>query len=186
MSGAQFVPPRLIAFSGSTTSPCSGNAPSSFYCSANRTIYMDAGTDVNFYRRYGNVGYQVAWKRADMSNTMAHEYGHHLQHLTGILRAKNNIKYELSGDKALEVSRRTELQATCFGTVFLGANRSSYRLSGEFKRQLDYLHAHSGDEYSTVRDHGSRAVQPRWANAGFVTRNPGSCNTFVASPRYVR
>lgn len=186
LAGGRFVAPRLVAFSGSATSPCMGNSPSSFYCSANRTIYMDAQTDVNFYRQYGNIGYQNAWIRADMSDTMAHEFGHHIQYMTGILGAQQNLQYQSNSTKALEIARRKEIQATCFGNVFLGANKGPYRISGELKRQLDWLHSHQGDEYGTQRDHGSRAIIPRWANAGFATRNPGSCNTFVAAATYVR
>ncbi|MEI8409610.1 MULTISPECIES: neutral zinc metallopeptidase [unclassified Kribbella] len=189
MSGKTFAAPRLIAFTGPVSTPCSGNAPSSFYCSANRTIYMDAAGDMKYfqtYSRYPNRTQAMAWIRAEMTDTVAHEYGHHLQNLTGILRASNNIEYEKSGDAALQMSRRLEIQATCLGNVFIGANKSSYKMSGLLKSQLDYLHSHSGDEYGSRRDHGSRAVIPRWANAGFVTRNPGSCNTYVAAATYVR
>jgi predicted metalloprotease len=190
LSGKTFAPPRMVAFTGPVSTPCSGNAPSSFYCSANRTIYMDAATDLKRYQqflRYPNRTTAMAFLRADMSDTVAHEYGHHLQHLTGILRASSNIQYDRSGDAALQMSRRLELQATCLGGVFLGANKGSYGLNGGlFKSQLDWLHAHSGDEYGPRRDHGSRAVVPRWANAGFATRSPASCNTYVAAATYVR
>ncbi|WP_433165753.1 neutral zinc metallopeptidase [Kribbella sp. CA-247076] len=190
LTGRTFAPPRMIAFTGPVSTPCSGNAPSSFYCSANRTIYMDAASDLKRYRQflgYNNRSTAMAFLRADMSDTMAHEYGHHLQHLTGILRASSSIQYERSGDAALQMSRRLELQATCLGGVFLGANKGSYGLNGGlFKSQLDWLHAHQGDEYGTRRDHGSREVVPRWANAGFTTRSPAACNTYVAAATYVR
>jgi predicted metalloprotease len=189
MSGKTFAPPRVIVFTGRVSTPCSGNAPSSFYCSSNRTIYMDAAGDLQYYKqysKYSNRTQAMAWIRAQMTDTMAHEYGHHLQNLTGILRASNNIEYDKSGDAALQMSRRLEIQATCLGNVFMGANKGSYKMTGLLKSQLDYLHSHQGDEYGSRRDHGSRAVIPRWANAGFVTRNPGSCNTYVAAATYVR
>jgi predicted metalloprotease len=186
LAGGRFVPPRLVVFAGSTSSPCSGNAPSSFYCRTNRTIYMDAGGDMELYQKYRRDSYAMAWVRAEMTDTVAHEFGHHIQAMTGILSASSNLEYEFSGDKALEMSRRTEIQATCLGSVFMGANRSSYGITGAFKKQLDYLHSHQGDEYGTQRDHGSRAIIPQWANAGFSTRSPRACNTWTASPRYVR
>ncbi|WP_165554319.1 neutral zinc metallopeptidase [Kribbella capetownensis] len=184
--GAHFVAPHLIAFTGSVSTPCSGNAPSSFYCRSNRTIYMDAGSDVTWYRGHSNDSVATTWLRADMTDTVAHEFGHHIQAMTGILAAESNLEYELSGDKSLEMSRRTEIQATCFGNVFMGANKSSYRLTGSLKKELDFLHSHQGDEYGTVRDHGSRTVIPRWAKAGFTTRSPGSCNTYLAAAKYVK
>jgi predicted metalloprotease len=189
MAGGRFVPPHLVIFSGYAVSPCSGNAPSSFYCSSNRTIYMDVNSDVRWYQTYlsyNNRTQAMAWLRAEMTDTVAHEFGHHVQNMTGILGATDNLRYEFTGDKSLEMSRRLEIQATCFGNVFMGANQSSYKMTGLLKSQLDYLHSHQGDEYGSQPDHGSRAIIPRWANAGFVTRSPSACNTYTASPTYVR
>ncbi|TDD46009.1 hypothetical protein E1263_37450 [Kribbella antibiotica] len=184
-SGVAFQAPKVMAFWGSVNTPCSGNAPSSFYCSANHTIYMDAKTDIEHYRKYPQA-YQRVYRRANMADTVAHEYGHHIQALTGILAAQNRIRYESSYATSLEMSRRKEIQATCFGHVFLGANRRTYPVAGMFKQQLDWLSANSGDEYGPVRDHGSKAIQPYWANRGFKSRNPALCNTFVAGPQFVR
>ncbi|HET6988273.1 MAG TPA: neutral zinc metallopeptidase [Kribbella sp.] len=189
LAGDRFVPPHLVAFVGTAASPCGASAPSSFYCSSNRTIYMDVNSDMKWYQlylSYPNRTQAMAWLRAEMTDTVAHEFGHHVQNMTGILAAMYNLRYEFSGDKSLEMSRRLEIQATCFGNVFMGANKSSYKLSGLLKSQLDYLHSHQGDEYMTQRDHGSRAIIPRWANAGFTTRRPAACNTYTASPKYVR
>jgi predicted metalloprotease len=184
-----FRPPALIGFTGPIQTPCNGGAPSSFYCSANETIYMDAKTDLQLYKRYSkynNRTVALTFLRAQMVDTVSHEYGHHLQNLTGILRANNNIEYQRSGDAALQMSRRLEIQATCFGNVFMGANKASYKFTGQLKAQLDYLHSHQGDEYGTRRDHGSREIMPRWANAGFTTRSPRVCNTYVAPAALVR
>jgi predicted metalloprotease len=189
LAGGRFVAPHLIGFLGTATTPCGGNAPSSFYCPTNRTIYMDAANDIAQYKKYvtySNRTEALAFLRADMTDTVAHEFGHHIQNMTGILQAETNLEYQYTGDKSLEFSRRTELQATCFGNVFMGANKTSYKITGQLKKQLDYLHSHEGDEYGSQRDHGSREVVPRWANAGFSTRSPRSCNTFTASPKYVR
>jgi uncharacterized protein len=189
LAGGRFGAPHLVAFSGTAVTPCGGNSPSSFYCPTNRTIYMDTNGDLKEYQLYAtypNRTQAMAFLRAQMTDTVAHEFGHHIQEMTGILDATWRIRYEFSGDKSLEMSRRLEIQATCFGNVFMGANKSSYGMTGLLKSQLDYLHSHQGDEYMTRRDHGSRAIIPRWANAGFVTRSPGSCNTYTASPKYVR
>ena len=183
LAGGRFVAPHLIPYGGSVETPCSsgGGGGSSFYCSSNQTIYLDAGQDLSFYKT--SLG---TWVRAEMTDTVAHEFGHHVQNLTGILSAEQELEYEFSGDKSLEMSRRLELQASCLGNVFLGANKSSYAMTGSLKTQLNWTHAHQGDEYSTVPDHGSRAVYPRWTNAGFVTRSPSACNTFTASSTSVR
>ncbi len=184
-AGYNFVTPRLVSFWGSSTSPCAGNAPSSYYCSANHTIYMDSKGDIEFWRK-NPEGYQRAFKRADMLHTVSHEYGHHIQAITGILTGERGLGYNASYAVELELSRRTEIQASCFGNVFMGSNRRTYPVAGELRKQLAWRTAHSGDEYGDARDHGSREIQPYWANRGFNSRNPGSCNTYVAGAQYVR
>ena len=187
-AGGRFTAPTLLVFTGYAESPCGGGGGGgiSFYCSTNRTIYMDAGTDVQFWQQYSKVSYQNHWKRMTMADTVAHEFGHHVQYMTGILTAQLNLQYESSQTKALEISRRKELQASCFGNVFLGANKSSFRITGDMKYQLDYLHSHQGDEYGTQPDHGSREVLPLWTTPAFKSRSPASCNTFIAAARLVR
>jgi len=186
LGGGRFVAPRIIAFTGPTQTPCSGNAPSSFYCSVNRTIYMDVTGDMQNYRKANGYGPGVAFVRADMTDTVTHEFGHHIQNMTGILDATQDLEYDVGGDKALELNRRLELQATCFGHVFLAANKGSYKVSGQLKTQLDYLNSHQGDEYGTVRDHGSRVSYARWARSGFATGSTAACNTYVAAAKYVK
>ncbi|MGZ0148772.1 neutral zinc metallopeptidase [Kribbella sp. WER1] len=188
-AGGRFRPPNLMIFSGATTSPCGGGtgAGISFYCPTNQTIYMEAGTDVTFWRKNGNISYQSDWVRMKMADTVAHEFGHHVQNMVGILSAYWNLRYASSSQtKALELSRRTELQASCFGNVFLGANRSSFGISGDKRYQLTWLHSHQGDEYGVQPDHGSRAVYPIWTNAGWNSRSPSACNTFTVPASYVR
>jgi uncharacterized protein len=185
----QFRAPHLIAMTGPMQTPCSGGAPSSFYCSANETIYMDAVGDVTLYakyRTYSNRTEALTILRMDMADTMAHEYGHHLQYLSGILEAAHTLQYDRSGDASLQVSRRVELQASCLGNVFLGVNKTTYPIKGTAKTSLDWLHAHQGDEYGTRRDHGSRKVVPYWTGRGWKTHNNASCNTFTASSNLVR
>jgi predicted metalloprotease len=185
----QFRAPHLIAMTGPMQTPCSGGAPSSFYCSANETIYMDAIGDVTLYakyRTYSNRTQALTVLRMDMADTVAHEYGHHVQFLSGILKAATTLEYERSGDASLQVSRRVELQASCLGNVFLGMNKNTYPIKGAAKTQLDWLHAHQGDEYGPRRDHGSRKVVPYWTGRGWKTHNNASCNTFTASSNLVR
>ncbi|MEU4193522.1 neutral zinc metallopeptidase [Kribbella sp. NPDC026611] len=187
-SGGQVQAPRLVVFTGGqASSPCSGNFPGAFYCGSNDTIYMDAGDDVTFWRQYGNVGYQQHYGRMRMADTVAHEYGHHVQEMVGIMEAQNRMRYEAGSEAAaLQISRRTELQASCFGNVFLGSNRNSLGIKGDLKFQLDWLHAHQGDEYGAQPDHGSREVLKVWTARAYASRNPASCNTFTASPQMVR
>ncbi|MET7283432.1 neutral zinc metallopeptidase [Kribbella sp. NPDC005582] len=184
-AGYQWQGVRMEAYWGSGYSPCGTTVRRSFYCASNHQIYMDAQSDVEYWRKYPNDTIARNWVRADMIDTTAHEFGHHLQAITGILSASRRIQYERSGDKALEMSRRKEIQATCFGNVFMGSNRRTLITSG-VRRELIYLSHNSGDEYDTVRDHGSKAIQPYWAERGYNSRNLAQCNTYTAGPQYVR
>jgi predicted metalloprotease len=180
-AGGRFRAPKLIVYSGPVTSPCSGgSATGYFYCSGNETIYLDAGQDVTHFGQY-NQGWGSVYTRANMTDTISHEFGHHVQFMTGILSAEDDMAYESGAAKALELSRRLELQASCLGNVFMSANKNTYPISGEFKKDLDFQNSHSGDEYNPakIRDHGSRFSYARWTKAGF-TGGVRSCNTFVA------
>jgi hypothetical protein len=115
----------------------------------------------------------------------AHEYGHHLQNLAGILDS-----YELGHRKKptkavqLEDERRLELQANCLGGAFLGANRASFNLFGPRYLELQDVAKHQGDELYTpvIRDHGSGPSQAYWTLAGLYQASPSACNTFTAPP----
>lgn len=176
-SGYQFRTPGLYVFAGRATSPCGSTTDGrSFYCPSNHVIYMEMASDMNFYRQ------NQAFGRAVATQTVAHEYGHAIQGMTRILAANYALQYDVSGAKKLELNRRMELQASCLGDVFLGANRGSYGLNGQLYAQWLYIVNNSGDENARggPRDHGRRASHGYWARRGFAARNPAACNTFVA------
>jgi predicted metalloprotease len=181
-----FRPPNLITMNGSVNSPCGGSSGRSFYCDSNATIYIDGLSDVRQYAKY-RANYNRVFLKVSMADTMAHEYGHHLQNLTGISDAFNDLWYDAPNRTArLEVNRRMEIQATCLAAIFDGANRNTLPMTGEYKRQWVWLSNNSGDEYDTERTHGSKYVQPYWMNRGFNARNVALCNTFTATPDKVR
>jgi predicted metalloprotease len=182
LGGWAFAVPRTIVMSAHVTSPCTGNAPTSFYCSANRTIYMAGFADAQRYPQYRGAQNQ-ALLRAGMAFTVAHEYGHHVQELTGILDASQTLGYD-TGTTAgeWEESRRLELQASCLAGVFLAANKATYPFNGLLKSGLDYWTNHSGDEYDPTHEriHGTQKNHGYWFHRGYNTRNIAACNTFIA------
>lgn len=181
-----FRPPNLVTMNGSVTSPCGGSSGRSFYCDSNSTIYIDGLSDVRAYAKY-RASYNRVFLKVSMADTVAHEYGHHLQNLTGISNAFNDLYYDAPNSAArLEVNRRMEIQATCLAAIFDGANRNTLPMTGEYKRQWVWLSNNSGDEYDTERTHGSKYIQPYWMNRGFSTRNVALCNTFTATSDKVR
>ncbi|WP_460665943.1 neutral zinc metallopeptidase [Kribbella swartbergensis] len=184
-SGARFRPPTVQPFSGSISTPCGTGYDSGppFYCGSNETIYMNLTEDIGNYNRYPQA-YQKVWARMWMLHQFAHEYGHHVQNLTGILAANHRIRYE-APTRALELegSRRLELQASCFGDMFIGANRRTYPITGEALFQWKWLILHWTDHNN---DHGDGVNHRYWATRGFNSRNPSVCNTFAVSSAKVQ
>jgi hypothetical protein len=184
-AGFQFRQPRVVTWAGYVDSPCgssTGREPP-FYCGANETIYMNLSEDIGNYNRYPER-YNKVWARMWTTHQFAHEYGHHIQALTGILRADVAMQYDApTRSAALEINRRKELQASCFSDVFIGANRSSYPVRGESLEQWQWLIWHVSD-YGD--DHGDAVNHKYWALRGWNGRSPGLCNTYVAVSSLVR
>ncbi|WP_405064516.1 neutral zinc metallopeptidase [Kribbella sp. NBC_01505] len=148
-------------------------------------FYIDDKICINWPEYIGDFPIR---DEAYFRDTFAHEYGHHLQNLAGILDS-----YELGHRKKrtkavqLEDERRLELQANCLGGAFLGANRASFNLFGTNWLEQEYVAKHQGDELYTpvIRDHGSGSSQSYWTLAGLYNASPSVCNTFTAPPHEV-
>ncbi|WP_405064515.1 neutral zinc metallopeptidase [Kribbella sp. NBC_01505] len=130
---------------------------------------------------------EPVWNLVDFQQLIAHEYGHHVQQSTGILTTYDANWWKKSKAVQLENERRLELQASCLGAAFLGANRSSFKLSGERLRIWKFIVRHVGDENNTlkIRDHGSYKSHAYWTTQAFTSTAPASCNTFKAAPKRV-
>ncbi|MFI5609889.1 neutral zinc metallopeptidase [Amycolatopsis sp. NPDC051903] len=150
-----------------------GSAPSqdqavAYYCGGDSTIY--APTDWMLADAGQNRSRHLA--------TIAHEYGHHVQDESGILAAAGDRmtspNQDTPHDQALV--RRIELQANCFGALFIAAaeGRGSISRATANAAVADYGRADDSD------DHGSRANQLAWAKAGFSAGTTSACNTWSA------
>lgn len=114
---------------------------------------------------------------------VAHEYGHHVQQLSGIMGAAAKAMDE-AGDESpegLEMSRRVELQANCFAGLALAA----FAGHGTIGRSLATQAVAEFRNGSLQPTHGSRANQQAWASKGFRQRSAAACNTFTAKPKEV-
>jgi len=179
-AGGRFRSPNVRSFSGTIQTPCGSYSDTGppFYCGSTETIYMNLSEDIGNYNRHPE-NYQKVWARMWMLHQFAHEYGHHVQNMTGILAANHRIRYEAPTQAAeLEGSRRLELQASCFGDMFIGSNKGSYPVTGESLFQWKWLILHWTD-YNN--DHGDGVNHQYWAKRGFTSRNANVCNTFAAS-----
>ncbi|MET8340801.1 neutral zinc metallopeptidase [Streptosporangium canum] len=115
----------------------------------------------------------------------AHEYGHHLQSLTGV---RDDYEARVRAGRAharqAELGRRYELQADCLSGVFLGSVRGSLaRTEQDWQALSDALRA-SGDD-GDHRTHGTGASRLRWFDRGYRAVSPAACDTWTATPSQV-
>jgi predicted metalloprotease len=178
-AGFTFWSPRLEVVShGQARTQCD-LTDSAAYC--NGVISMKADFDLTNQRRYDRL-----WTRTTMAFLVAHEYGHHIQRLTGIMDASTTRTNYSNGVAAeLTESRRLELQASCLSGVYLGADRRFFPASGSWLTKWYWTVANRGDEWNPERSHGNKRNHSRWSRQGFASGNPASCNTFSAAPARV-
>ncbi len=182
LSGYKFRRPNMTYWSGTSVStPCSSGARSvPFYCSANHMMYMKVDVFVKVYNQYPDAE-SKAYARMWYTRSIAHEYGHAVQSMTGILEASHRLRYEATSyDEQILMTRRLELQANCFAGVFLAVNKTSYPINGLLLRTWNKWVVTAGDP-PNKGDHGSAASNARFMGKSFVTGNPASCNTYSAS-----
>ncbi|MFC7621529.1 neutral zinc metallopeptidase [Microlunatus sp. GCM10028923] len=167
-AGYQATKIKIRTFLEPVRSPCGNSNAGAYYCSANQQIYMGRGMGL------GRRGYGYTW--AQYFDTMGHEYGHHLQARTGILLAAHWHRSNSSEKDSLVISRRIELQATCFGGM---AMKQTGELEGSHFRRVVSLYL--GDEV-----HGTKEHIQGWAIQGYRNREIYQCNTFRAPTKDVR
>jgi predicted metalloprotease len=176
-AGLPFVSPAMKFPQGKNwSSPCGSvaggeGAVAAFYCGEDNTLYMPfAGLQTDSYGAHPGVYLAV----------FAHEYGHHVQAMSGVLDAYSQARYDAGVDTGpgLELSRRLELQAQCFSGMFLAATygRGSVdaNILGEARSTQD-----RGDHTSGLpRDHGTDAHTAAWWEQGATKNRTYECNTW--------
>jgi uncharacterized protein len=134
------------------------------YCSTDKTIIFLLDKDV--LTRGGDL-----W----LFEALGHEYGHHIQWLSGIKTAFDSRKYRTKKDyKAAQ--RRFELQADCLSGAFIGSVWPSLE-----RPESDFTALRLMSTDSST--HGKVVNYSYWLNRGFQAKGPGACNTFAAKSR---
>jgi predicted metalloprotease len=165
-----FSSPRLEIKAG--RSLC-GEAPSAeeataYYCSGGKVIFMPTDRLLD----------QAGLSQAAHLAVLAHEYGHHVQALSGILISayEKGQKFDKDAPEKLELTRRAELQANCFSGMFI----ASVTGRGSVSAKLGKAAADSFKDTVADNTHGSVKHQVRWGKAGFDNNKTAACNTWTA------
>lgn len=126
-NGSQYVPPKIVMFSQATQSGC-GPAQTSmgpFYCPADQSVYVDMKFFSETLTRFGaeTTEFVIAY-------VLAHEAGHHVQNLTGVLDQQHKMRTsgKYSETELNKVSVAVELQADFYAGVW--AKRNNERIRG--------------------------------------------------------
>ncbi|HEY2396184.1 MAG TPA: neutral zinc metallopeptidase [Rudaea sp.] len=182
-SGHQYEQPKLVLFHGRTQSGCGAaeEAMGPFYCPNDRRVYLDLDF---FHEMDTRFHAQGDFARAYV---IAHEVGHHVQNLLGIMQRVGGRPTE----GATGTSVRLELQADCFAGVW--GNKSQAQLNwlqaGDVDAALNAASSVGDDTLQkqsrgyAVPDsftHGTSAQRSRWFKAGFSSGDLSSCDTFSA------
>lgn len=181
--------PRMVLFSGAVNSAC-GHATSQtgpFYCSADRTVYIDLDFFKDMQSTIG-AGGDFAY-----AYVIAHEVGHHVQNLLGTLGKAHSAMSRLPESEANKISVRLELQADFYAGVWAALDNEMFNSleDGDIENAVnaaskigdDYLQRKAyGREMPDSFNHGRSSQRVRWLKRGLDTGNPNYGDTF--SPDY--
>ena len=183
-SGKTYEQPIVVLYDSQVRTAC-GNAPSTvgpFYCPRDRKVYLDLPFMAQLQQRLGaNGDFAQAY-------IIAHEIGHHVQNLLGVMEDVNLAQQE-NPDDANDLSVRLELQADCLAGIWAHSAIKQEDLlePGDLEEALTAAEAVGDDRIQKqgggeVRPdtftHGTGEQRVTWFKKGFQTGNPSGCDTF--------
>ena len=181
--GNQYRRAKVVVFRGRTPTACGvgQSAMGPFYCPADEKVYIDLGFYDELRRRFGAPGdFAQAY-------VIAHELGHHVQHLRGIDARVREVQ-ESRPDAANQLSVRLELQADCLAGIWGHSTAQRNILEqGDAEEALNAAAAIGDDRIQNQSGrgvqpdsftHGSSAQRVEWFRRGLESGDLNSCDTF--------
>ncbi len=185
--GREYIPPKLVLFSGSVQSGCGGATASTgpFYCSADQTVYLDLSFFTSMKQQIGADGdFAYAY-------VIAHEVGHHVQYLLGTLNQAHSqmSRYRQDSKEYNQISVRLELQADFYAGVWAYNDNKRFGSleAGDVEEGLavaskigdDYLQKQAyGYSVPDSFNHGTSAQRSKWLRKGLTTGDIQQGDTF--------
>jgi uncharacterized protein len=182
--GERYVEPTLVLFTGQAQSACgfASAATGPFYCPGDQKLYIDLNFFDELSRKFGAPGdFAQAY-------VIAHEVGHHVQNLLGILPQVDQQRQRASRAQANELSVRLELQADCLAGVWAhDAEAKGILEVGDIDEALNAASQIGDDTLQrqsqgyVVPDsftHGTSAQRSQWFKRGYQQGSVDACDTF--------
>ena len=169
-----------------------------FYCPLDQRVYLDTSFFQDLERRFRACDVGSKTCQFSQAYVIAHEVGHHVQNLLGVLPKVQQQQQQVGKVEANHLQVRVELQADCLAGVW--ANRENEMLKSEGKPPF----IEPGDVEAALRTaaaigddtlqkrargyavpdsftHGTSEQRQHWFNAGFRSGSVSNCNTFAAA-----
>ncbi|MFZ2101544.1 MAG: neutral zinc metallopeptidase [Oricola sp.] len=183
-NGKTYPKPILVLFEDQVSSACgfASAASGPFYCPNDRKLYIDLSFYDELARRFQASGdFAQAY-------VLAHEVGHHVQNLIGVLPQFNRMRQDMSQAEANALSVRVELQADCFAGIWGHYTEQKGLLeTGDLEEALNAA-TQIGDDAIQRRtqgyvvpdsfNHGTSAQRREWFVRGFQSGKLEDCDTF--------
>ncbi len=182
--GKTYSKPVVVLFTGQTDTAC-GAADSNtgpFYCPGDRKVYIDLAFYDQLRQQFGAPGdFAQAY-------VLAHEVGHHVQNLTGVLPEFNQRRNSMSQEDANAYSVRIELQADCYAGIWANyVGEQNFVESGDFEEALNAADQIGDDTLQKKMqgfavpktfNHGTSKQRQTWFARGYKSGDVSQCDTF--------
>lgn len=186
--GREYVPPRMVLYTGSTTTGCGHGqaAMGPFYCSADQCLYIDLTFFTSMKKELGADGdFAYAY-------VIAHEVGHHVEYLLGSLEQAHRQMERMSKADANKVSVRLELLADFYAGVWAYHDNKEFASleDGDIEEAINCAQV-IGDNYLQEKargysqpesfTHGTSKQRMKWLKLGLTTGDMSKGRTFELS-----